>query len=65
MSVRKENKLMRWLICVLCVCGFGLATSGQAGESAQNSQAAAGTFEYRLLAATRTPTLEREMNEAV
>ena len=55
---------MRWLICLLCVCGFGLAGSGQAGGSAQNSQAAAGTFEYRLLATSRTSTLEREMNEA-
>ena len=56
---------MRWLICVLCVCGFSLATFGQAGESAQNSRTAAGTLEYRLLATTRTSTLEREMNEAV
>ena len=60
----KGNELMRWLMCVLCVCGFGLATSGQAGGSAETRQAAEGTFEYRLLATTRTSTLEREMNEA-
>ena len=54
---------MRSLLCVLCVCGVGLATSGQAAESAGQA-AAGGTYEYLLLATTRTSTMEREMNEA-
>ena len=57
----EREPLMRKLICVLC--GFGL-TTGQADGSAQTSQVTESTFEYRLLATTRTSTLEREMNEA-
>ena len=56
---------MRWIICVLCVCGVVLTTNGPASGSGQTGRAAAGTFDYLLLATTRTSTLEREMNEAV
>ena len=56
---------MGWRRYMSCVFVIGLVTVGRAGESDLAAQGpAAGTYEYLVLATTRTSTMEREMNEA-
>ena len=53
---------MRWVICILAVCGLAVVAPRAVGEAGQRP--ADGTYEYTVLATTRTSTMEREMNEA-
>lgn len=56
---------MRWAVCMLCVAGLAHVASGSAVAVAAGSQGPPdGTYEYIVLATTRTSTMEREMNEA-
>lgn len=55
---------MKWVVCVQCVAGLALAVSGFAAEAAAGSQTPPeGTYEYVVVATSRTSTMEREMNE--
>lgn len=56
---------MRWVVCLLCVAGMVHTTSNDAAVAVASSQSPVeGTFEYVVLATTRTSTMEKEMNEA-
>lgn len=56
---------MRWVVCLLCVAGMVHTTSNGAAVAVASSQSPVeGTFEYVVLATTRTSTMEKEMNEA-
>jgi hypothetical protein len=52
---------MRWVMCLLCVAGLAHATSNAAATSQSPAE---GTYEYSVLATSRTSTMEQEMNEA-
>lgn len=55
---------MTWTICMLCVAGLGHAASGFAAEvTAERQRPPEGTYEYAVVATSRTSTMEREMNE--
>ena len=53
---------MRWAICILAVWGLAVVAPRAVGEAGQRP--ADGTYEYTVLATTRTSTMEREMNDA-
>ncbi|MEE2965376.1 MAG: hypothetical protein VX427_14690 [Acidobacteriota bacterium] len=53
---------MRWVKCILAICGLALVTP--LAVAAAGLRPAEGTYEYTVLATTRTSTMEREMNEA-
>ena len=53
---------MRWAICILAVWGLAVVAPRAVGEARQRP--ADGTYEYTVLATTRTSTMEREMNDA-
>ena len=55
---------MRPVICLLCVAGLAYATAHAVPEAAAASQPAEGTYEYKVLATTRTSSMEKEMNDA-
>jgi len=53
---------MRWVTCILAICGLAVVTP--LAVAAAGQRPAEGTYEYTVLATTRTSTMEREMNEA-
>ena len=55
---------MRWVVVMWCVATLAQAGSGFAAEVAAGSQSPPeGTYEYVVVATSRTSTMEREMNE--
>lgn len=54
---------MRWIINLgVCLLGVAATLQGESGRAGQEPES--GGYDYRVLATTRTSTMERELNEA-